>query len=210
MSVLGLVLVTSDGAESNSGLPGAFVHVAGVPLVVRAVRMLLSSGAVDRVILAVPKSELEKSREIVEFERVDVRCCDDGSDFWSWPDDVRTVVVHEARRPLAPPGLVAAVVEAAAADDQRVIVPVLPVSDTIKEVDGAGVVLGTVDRSRLWVRQTPAAIPVEVLRRALAEGACDLAALLDAATLTVPGDPLAFEVRTPWDLELAELLLVDL
>lgn len=202
--------MTSDGAESDAGLPGAFVHVAGVPLAVRAVRTMLSSGVVDRVVLAVPKTELEKTREIIEFKHLDVRVCDNGSDFWSWPDDVRTVVVHEARRPLAPPGLVAAVVEAAAADDQRVIVPVLPVSDTIKEVDTAGVVLGTVDRSELRVRQTPAAVPAEVLRHVLAAGTRDLGALLDAAVLTVPGDPLAFEVRTPWDLELAELLLVDL
>jgi 2-C-methyl-D-erythritol 4-phosphate cytidylyltransferase len=125
------------------------------------------------------------------------------------PDGV--VLLHDAARPLAPAALGVAVVEAlrGEADDQHwMVVPVLPLSDTVKSVDVAGTVLATPDRSALRVLQTPVAAragllavdvadPLDHVRRHLARG---------GSVRTVPGDPAAFPVRSTWDLQLAELL----
>lgn len=193
-------------------MPVEFVCVGGTPLMVRAVRTMFGSGAVDRVILAVPKEVLGTARVFfdAEPERIDVVSFYRDSDFWPLSPDVHTIVVHDARRPLVPPALVTAVVDAAAIEG-AVIVPALPVSDTIKQVGTDGAVLGTVDRSVLRVMQTPVAMPAAVLRDAgplTFTSGVGLVEQLDGAVLTVPGDPLAFEINTPWDLELAELLLV--
>jgi 2-C-methyl-D-erythritol 4-phosphate cytidylyltransferase len=79
----------------------------------------------------------------------------------------------------------------------RAVVPVLPLADTVKTVDDAGLLRTTPDRSGLRVVQTPHAFRGPDLHFGPP----------GAGTSTVPGDPLAFAVRTPWDLELAELLL---
>jgi 2-C-methyl-D-erythritol 4-phosphate cytidylyltransferase len=85
--------------------------------------------------------------------------------------DTSTVLVHDVARALAPPSLIATVV--AAADDHDLVVPVLPLSDTVKQLDGDGLVAGTADRAELGVVQGPWACAVPSLRRMLGSRASD-------------------------------------
>jgi 2-C-methyl-D-erythritol 4-phosphate cytidylyltransferase len=123
--------------------------------------------------------------------------------------DVDVVLVHDAARAFVPPELVRAVVAAVQAGAPAVV-PVLPVTDTVKQVDEAGRILSTVDRSRLRAVQTPQGFQADVLLRAY-ESATDqvtddagLVERLGERVHTVPGDPLAFKVTTPFDLVIAE------
>ena len=91
-------------------------------------------------------------------------------------------------------------------------VPGLPVSDTIKVVDGSQRVTATLDRAALVAVQTPQAFDAALLRRAHAGGteATDDAALVEALGATVrvvPGDPRNLKITTPADLDTAEHLL---
>ena len=92
------------------------------------------------------------------------------------------------------------------------VVPVVPVSDTVKQVDG-DLVVATVDRSRLRAVQTPQGFRRDVLERAYAhsgEVATDDAGLAERAGATVrvvAGHPEAFKVTGPLDLVLAEAVL---
>ena len=70
--------------------------------------------------------------------------------------------------------------------------PALPLTDTVKRVDDDGFVRGSPDREGLRVVQSP-----WVGRPGTTAAVAHL----------VPGDPLAFAVRTAWELELAEHLL---
>jgi 2-C-methyl-D-erythritol 4-phosphate cytidylyltransferase len=115
------------------------------------------------------------------------------------------LVVHDALRPLAPRALTADVV-AAVRDGHRAAVPVLPLSDTVKQVDADGRPTGTPDRSGLRVVQTPQAFAVDLAPAVLAVAQQDPVrawTALGGTVRTVPGDPLAFAVRDPWDLALA-------
>lgn len=94
------------------------------------------------------------------------------------------------------------------------VVPVLPVADTVKEVDDDGAVVRTLDRARLRAVQTPQAFRRAVLEAAHgrpgAPDATDDAALVEALGLpvvTVPGSPEAFKVTGPLDLSLAEAVV---
>jgi 2-C-methyl-D-erythritol 4-phosphate cytidylyltransferase len=93
------------------------------------------------------------------------------------------------------------------------VIPVLPVVDTIKEVDPAEIVLGTVDRSVLRNVQTPQGFRRDVLAAAHAAAAdplTDDAGLIEKAGLPVacvPGSELAMKITRPLDLILAEALL---
>ena len=75
------------------------------------------------------------------------------------------VLVHDAARALTPPELVVRVVEALRAGHSAVV-PVLPLSDTIKAVDANGAVLATPERAGLRAVQTPQGFATELLLRA--------------------------------------------
>lgn len=125
---------------------------------------------------------------------------------------IQAVLVHDAARALTPPDVFNAVARAVLAG-AGAVVPVLPLVDTVKRVDDRGRVVSTVDRSSLCSVQTPQGFAPGVLRRAHATGLGELtddAGLVEALgepVCTVPGDPRAFKVTTPFDLELAERLL---
>jgi 2-C-methyl-D-erythritol 4-phosphate cytidylyltransferase/2-C-methyl-D-erythritol 2,4-cyclodiphosphate synthase len=100
------------------------------------------------------------------------------------------VLVHDAARPFASAALITRAIAAAKASGAAV--PVLPVADTVKTVDAAGTVTGTVDRAHLRIVQTPQAFGfvalLEAHRRAQAAGCDDFtddAALAEWAGLTV-------------------------
>jgi 2-C-methyl-D-erythritol 4-phosphate cytidylyltransferase len=127
---------------------------------------------------------------------------------------VRVVLVHDAARCFAPAEMFARVA-AAVVENVRAVVPAVPVTDTIRAVDGANV-----DRSRLRAVQTPQGFTRDVLTRAHENAAAhaddeSLAATDDAGLAErigetvhlVDGDPLAFKVTSPLDLLLAEALV---
>jgi 2-C-methyl-D-erythritol 4-phosphate cytidylyltransferase len=128
------------------------------------------------------------------------------------PHDADVIVVHDAARPLASAALFRAVIAAVSSGEAGGAIPGVPVSDTIKMVDGTHSVTQTLDRSTLVAVQTPQAFGAALLRRAHAEGgeATDDAALVEALGATVrvvPGDPRNLKITTPADLGTAERLL---
>lgn len=74
-----------------------------------------------------------------------------------------TILIHDGARPVISLNLVWRVLEALEGADA--VVPVLPVDDTLKEVDGDRVV-STIDRTRFRRVQTPQAFKAEALRSA--------------------------------------------
>jgi 2-C-methyl-D-erythritol 4-phosphate cytidylyltransferase len=106
--------------------------------------------------------------------------------------------------------VVAAVLAGAAA-----VVPVLPVVDTLKRVDAAGLVTGTVPRAGTYAVQTPQGFRREVLAKAHAaadpaDPATDDAGLVERLGIpvtTVPGSGEAMKITTPFDLVVAEAVL---
>ena len=119
----------------------------------------------------------------------------------------RVVLVHDGARPVISADLIVRV--AAAAAKHGAAIPVVSVSETIKELDG-GVVRRTVDRAHLAAAQTPQGVRLSVLERAYAmfppdsrETWTDEAALLEACTITVhalSGDADNLKVTYPPDL----------
>ena len=129
------------------------------------------------------------------------------------PGGDRVTLVHDGARPVVSPSLVRDVVDATARHGAAI--PALPVSETLKRIDGDRVG-STVDRSSLAAAQTPQGVRRGILRDALAgpvvsDGTwTDEAALLEACSIdvhVVPGDPANLKVTIPADLERAAALL---
>ncbi len=122
-------------------------------------------------------------------------------------DEQAPVLVHDGARPLVRPELIGAVASATARHGAAI--PVVPVAETLKRIDGDRVG-ATVDRSGLAAAQTPQGIRRDLLREAYRrypaaapETWTDEAALLEAcgvAVHVVPGDPDNVKVTVADDL----------
>jgi 2-C-methyl-D-erythritol 4-phosphate cytidylyltransferase len=221
VTIAAVVPAAGRGERLGPGAPKALREVGGVPMLVRSVRTLAEARLVDVVVVAAPPHEVTSVRALLADHEVPAEVCVVAGGATrqesvrlavaALAPDVDIVLVHDAARPLVPVELVDAVA-AAVRDGADAVVPGLPVTETIKEVDGASVVRTTLDRSALRAVQTP-----QGFRRALLEqahAAADLVATDDAGLVerlgrpvrVVPGAEEAFKVTRPLDLLLAEAL----
>ncbi len=113
------------------------------------------------------------------------------------------VLIHDAARPLIPPGTIPALL--AVLRDAPGAIPAVPVADTLKRAAG-GRVVATVPRAGLYRAQTPQAFRFDVVLAAYRvgiEAATDDAALLEAQELEValvPGAEDNIKLTYPEDL----------
>lgn len=206
----GTVAVVVAHRPGVDGPSDVLAPLVGVPAVLRAVHAVLASGSVDRVVLFVGREVEAAVQRLVDGLPVAVHT--DAYEAARCAQTPGPIVLHDAARPLAPPALTVAVMDAVAAG-HAVAVPVLALSDTVKRVDVAGIVVGTPDRGGLRVLQTPQAfraglLGTDVLAKVLAatEPLEQAWAVAGEPAATVPGHPLAFAVRSVWERELAEVL----
>lgn len=219
MHTVALVPAAGRGERLGSTLPKALVPVGGVPLLTHAVRGLLDCSRVDQVIVAAPPGHLDTVGELVVGPRVRViaggqeRTASVRRALEAAPE-AELVLVHDAARAFTPASVIADVADALR-DGAPAVVPVLPVTDTVKRIDERGTVTATVDRSTLRTVQTPQGFSAEVLRSAYEH---DGGALTDDAGLvermsfpvrTVPGHAHAMKITTPFDLAVAESVLTN-
>lgn len=128
-------------------------------------------------------------------------------------DDAEYVLVHDAARPFVPARVITDVV-AALRSGVDAAIPVLPMIDTVKQIDSDDDVAATVAREELRRVQTPQGFRVKVLQaayQALGDGVLtDDAGVVEAAggrVRVVEGDEESFKITTPHDLRIAELLV---
>ena len=134
------------------------------------------------------------------------------------PPEAEAVLIHDGARCLVDSELLerCALALRQAMVEGAGIIAAAPVTDTIKEVDDAGRIRATPDRSTLWAAQTPQGFAVNQLRdahrRAAAEGwsVTDDAALYERLGLTVrvlEAPASNIKLTTPFDLEIAAAVL---
>lgn len=129
------------------------------------------------------------------------------------PDD--WVLVHDAARLCLTRSDVLKLIETLS-DDPVGGILALPVSDTLKTVDSAGLITGTPDRRHVWRALTPQMFRYGLLRKALADAAeqgnmiTDEASALELAGYQpriVEGRPDNIKITRPEDLPLAAFFL---
>ena len=226
MSVLGrtaaLVPAAGRGERLGAGVPKALRLIGGTPMLVHAVHALAGSRSVDLGGSAAPEEAVERVRalfledlgaEILVVSGGDTRQASVARALIGLPDDVDVVLVHDAARPFVPSEVVSAVV-AQVRSGRPAVIPALQVTDTIKQVDGLEMVVGTPDRAVLRAIQTPQGFDRAILQAAHAaaddDTATDDAGLVERQGVgvhVIPGHEEAFKVTRPIDLLLAESVL---
>jgi 2-C-methyl-D-erythritol 4-phosphate cytidylyltransferase len=216
-----ILVAAGRGDRLGPGGPKAMRLLGDEPLLVHAVRAVVASGSVDLVVVAAPPGDTDEFRDLLTEHGPRLVVVPGGTTrrrsvaaaLTTLPASVEVVLVHDAARCLAPPTLFTAVAKAVT-DGADAVVPAVPVADTIKQVAG-GVVVATLDRSRLRAAQTPQGFRRTVLENAHATvdaDATDDAAMVErmgATVRVVPGDLEAFKITRPPDLVLAEAMLAS-
>ncbi|AYF97419.1 2-C-methyl-D-erythritol 4-phosphate cytidylyltransferase [Protaetiibacter intestinalis] len=219
-----VVVAAGGGTRLGREEPKAFVQLHGATILEHALRGVFASVEPAQVIVVAPAALLARARAIGEHvagaasEHLTVVAGGETrqqsvvAGLAALAEGVQAVLVHDAARALAPSALIDRVAHAVLQGGEAGVIPALPVIDTVKRVEGERVV-GAVDRSDLVHVQTPQGFPRAALEAAYAaatEDFTDDAALFAAAggaVVTVPGEPRAFKITTPWDLNRAEQLL---
>lgn len=221
------------GVRLGAGAPKALRALGGVPILVHAVRAMARARAVSLVVVVAPPDGVDQVRSLLDEHPLpggttDLTVVPGGATrqesvrngLAACPEDVETVLVHDAARPLVPVDVVDAVA-AAVHEGAPAVVPALPLSDTVKRVEPAPEgapepVVATPDRARLRAVQTPQGFRRTLLARAhdelavTGEGATDDAGMVERLgepVVIVPGHEEAFKVTRPLDLVLAEAVL---
>ncbi|GAA3889679.1 bifunctional 2-C-methyl-D-erythritol 4-phosphate cytidylyltransferase/2-C-methyl-D-erythritol 2,4-cyclodiphosphate synthase [Leifsonia kafniensis] len=229
-----IVVAAGSGTRLGRAQPKAFVPVAGVPMLERALESVFGMREPTQVIVVAPEALLADARTMGDraargipggFAGIgtvvaggDTRQQSVNRGLAELQPAIRTVLVHDAARALTPSALFDAVADAVQSTGAGVL-PGLAVVDTIKRVDASGAVQATLNRSELAAVQTPQGFPrgllVEVAETATAAAiaeATDDAALVAAAghpVRVIAGSALAFKITTDADLRRAELLLAE-
>ena len=218
------------GVRLGPGAPKALRALNGTPMLIHAVRAMAASRAVSLVVVVAPPDGTAEVKSLLDAhalpERTDFLVVPGGETrqesvrlgLDALPPEHDIVLVHDAARPLVPVDTVDAVIEAVR-DGAQAVVPALPLADTVKEVEPAGVtgepepVVATPQRARLRAVQTPQGFDRATLIRAhetVSDDVTDDASMVEQLGLTVvvvPGHEEAFKVTRPLDLVLAEAVL---
>ena len=168
-----VVVAAGSGSRTGSSELKQFRWVAGKPMLLHSVQTFQARPDVAIVVCVLPRSHAGDPPPWLfqsDLERLMVtvggRTRGDSviAGLEELPDEVRTVLVHDAARPLVPRDVVDRVIQRARTGVGAIAA--LPVVDTLKEVDDAGRTVRTVERTRLWRAQTPQGFPRDLLDQA--------------------------------------------
>ena len=226
-STVMLIVAAGRGLRAGEGLPKQYRCLAGEPVLTHTLRACLASGAIDHVQVVIHPDDLalhdDAVARLADEQRRRMRPVALGGEtraasvrkglaaLGALPDET-LALIHDAARPFLAPSLIGRACEAAS--KHGAAIPVLAVTDTVKQVDAAGLVTATLDRSALRTVQTPQAFRLGMIRAAhaaaQAQGRDDFTddgAVIEwhGATLaTFPGDSDNIKLTHPEDFVRAE------
>lgn len=216
-----VVVIPAGGTGTRMGARQSkqYLGLAGAPLLVHTLRALARAACVARLVVAVPAERVEATRRLLGRHRVPRRCevvaggADRQESVWLGLQaigDAEWVLVHDAVRPFITTALVARVLAAAGATGAATCG--LPVRETVKRAREDGTTETTLDRTGLWLVQTPQAFRRDLLWEAHDKARRDGFAGTDDAVLVerlggrvalVPGLPQNLKITTREDLIMA-------
>jgi len=219
------VVIPAAGLGERLGLnqPKAFVEINNWSLLSLTIKRVLEIERVGHLIIAVPAEfktpaldhidrALRDANKKIPFDVVSggVTRTESVKNSLLALDQLDSfVLVHDAARPFVPQSVFDDVI-AKLDSGSKVVIPVIPVADTIKTVNKKSEVLNTLDRTQLRAVQTPQGFAREVLSEIYAtanlQPTTDDAGLAELAGInvsTVAGAVESFKITTPFDLEMA-------
>lgn len=225
MKTLAIIPAGGSGTRMGGDIPKQYLMLGGLPILVHTLMAFQQASLVDDIYLVLPEEDVKAAPQkilspyhLTKVKRVltgGERRQDSvkrGVDLIGSDHDL--VVIHDGVRPFISPAIINAAIKEAARS-QAVTVG-LPVTDTIKKVDGHRRVSATVNRDQLWLTQTPQVFLASLLKKAYESAYADNYYGTDDAALVerigekvtmIMGSYDNIKITTAVDLEWGELIL---
>lgn len=215
------VVVAAGSATRMQGIDKMLAPLAGVPVVLRAVRALAASDCIDSLVIVTRTECMETLRTLCAEVSKPVTVVAGGASrpesvlagLAALPEGTELAAIHDGARPLVTQSVIAEAVEAAGRCGAAA--PAVPVHDTIKQAEN-GLVRATPERKTLFAVQTPQVFDVKLLKTVL-RAAMERGITLtdDCSAVEAAGKPVVLtqgceenlKITTPVELTLAEAIL---
>ena len=188
---VGVVIVAGGSSTRTGGRElKQFRWVAGKPALLHSLQTFMARPDVVSVVVVLPREYAADPPPWVfqcDIDRLMIstggrsRTESVANGLEDLPDEAAIVLIHDAARPLVSDDTIDRVITAVRGG--KCAIAALPVVDTLKEVDEAGVIVRTVERERLWRAQTPQGFPRDVIVRAHREARAQQISATDDASL---------------------------
>ena len=223
--VVAVIPAGGTGARMGADVPKQFLPLGGVPMLLHSLRAFDHAPSVDAVILVVPHEERRRAlTDVIERYGVkkvqkiiaggETRQQSVYNGLKETDPDVEIVVVHDAVRPFVTEDLIERSIEAARKGGGAVVA--IPMKDTPKQAGPDRQIQRTLDRTELWLAQTPQTFRRDLLLEAYEKAAIERLQATDDAALVerlghkvgiVAGTWENIKITTPEDLVIAEAIL---
>ena len=224
-----IIVAGGKGLRMGSDIPKQFLPVGGKPVLMRTLERFREYSPTLQIILVLPKAQQDYWRQLCqqyqfplpveEGVRGGSYLLADGGEtrFHSVqnglaliPDDAEGVVgVHDGVRPFPSIEVIRNCYETAR--EKKAVIPVIPVVETVRQLEGA--TSFTVPRDEYRLVQTPQCFDIQLLKAAnrqpYNDGFTDDASVVEAfshAITLVEGNRENIKITTPYDLKIAEVL----
>ena len=212
-------IITAAGSGRRFGEAKQFKKLHGKPLYQYSLDTFIKSRLFDEIILVIPNSKQEKvQKEIKRKYSSQVSLVIGGSDrqdsvknaIQNSNPNIDLVVIHDAARPFITTTLIEKYISACETSDGAIIA--MQPHDTIK-FSKDNIVEKTIDRSNIWMAQTPQAFNKQKILEAYSSREFDDLIITDESSLMeklgykimiVPGTGKNFKITTFDDWERAE------
>ncbi len=226
MSNWAIIVAAGKSERFGDPLPKQFHEVAGRPLLSWAIEKFEIASSIAKIVVVVAADyRLETTRKIIDpfgFNKV-VKVVSGGDSrqqsvlkgLESLPESTKVVAIHDGVRALVSPEDIDKVVKLALAEKAAMLA--VPATDTLKKVKNHSVV-ETLDRSQIWLAQTPQAFEYQLILEAHRKFAdnpkgtivTDDASLVEALGIkvkVVKPSSLNLKITTAEDMNYAETVL---
>jgi 2-C-methyl-D-erythritol 4-phosphate cytidylyltransferase len=192
MKVTALVVAAGSGSRMQRGIPKQFLLLDGQPIVSHALAAFEAVNEVQEVVLIVPEGQEDRCRRewVDAYGIKKVKQLVPGgkrrqdsvyAGLQRTSSDTDIVLVHDGVRPLVTPSIICQTIEAAVHWGGALVA--IPVKDTVKKAGTDRCVSATLDRSSLWLAQTPQAFRRPILMEAYQKAYTDGVMQTDDAAL---------------------------
>ena len=216
-----IIVAGGKGLRMGSDIPKQFLPIGGKPVLMRTLERFREYSKDIQIILVLPESQQEYWHQLcheyhfgVEYTLANggqTRFHSVQNGLAKVPDDAQGVVgVHDGVRPFPSIDVIRNCYETART--AKAVIPVIPVVETVRQLDGDSSL--TVPRDQYRLVQTPQTFDIQLLKAAnrqpYNDGFTDDASVVEAfghKITLVEGNRENIKITTPYDLKIAEVLI---